>query len=161
MCAAYGCYAEARREFMIKIIKTGLAIAAAIAVASCSVGSDKCGEGYIEKLGACQKGSATGGKKSTAIKDADLDGLADETVTGLGETCKSQPECAGKGADYCMIDPTNGIGTCSIKDCTVSPNSCPGEYTCCQLPAELKYPVMCIPPDVIGMMRDVLGYCKE
>jgi hypothetical protein len=149
---------------MIKLSKTGFAVAAAIAVASCSVGSNKCGNGFYETQGACKKGVATGGTTSTAINDADLDGLAGdgstETVTGMGDECTTQSDCAGKDANYCALDPTSGVGLCTIEDCTTSPDNCPSGYRCCQMPVELKYPAMCLPPTTYNMLVS-LGYCPK
>jgi hypothetical protein len=149
---------------MASLAKAIFIIAAASVLASCSVGDDKCGKGFVEKFGACAKVTATGGRTSVAPPDADLDALGEEnqtvTITGLGDACKNQNDCAEKSANYCAIDPTNGIGVCSIKDCTVSPNSCPGEYRCCKLPALFKFPPICIPPDKYAYATG-MGYCFE
>jgi hypothetical protein len=150
---------------MTTLAKTVFVIAGALAVVSCTVGEDKCGKGFKEKLGACAKVTATGGRTSVASTDADLDALGEEnqpeTVSGLHDSCQDQSDCANKGADYCAVDPTTGIGFCTIKDCTVNPDSCPGEYLCCKLPEMLKFPNMCLPPDTYENAKASLGFCAE
>jgi hypothetical protein len=147
---------------MITFTKWGLAIVAAIAVASCSVGSDACGKGFKEKMGGCVKVTAAGGKKATPVKDADTDSdaIADETVVGMGDSCATQQDCEGKDANYCALDPVNGIGICTRKDCTLSPDNCPTGYRCCPMPKELKYPYMCLSPDMYDMAVG-LGFCPK
>lgn len=126
---------------------TSLAVTVAVAI-SCSVGSDVCGEGYVEKLGACQKKDETGGTNPTATSDADLDAFTDdaknETITGLGDDCVEQSNCEGKDADYCALDPVTGVGVCTITDCTTDPDNCPVGYRCCRTPEELDYPLLCL-----------------
>jgi hypothetical protein len=150
---------------MNKFAKPVLMIAGACVIVSCTVGEDKCGKGFVEKMGACAKASASGGRTSVAPTDANLDAVGDgdktQSVSGLYDSCEIQPDCAGKDANYCAMDPTNGIGFCTIKDCTVSPDNCPKEYKCCQLPKAINYPNLCLSLKMYNDVKTNLGFCTE
>jgi len=136
----------------------------AMLVTACDIpDKERCGKNYIyKKIGAnsaCYPVDAgnTGDQDGAPPKDngADGDGDAgedggdggDASPTGMGVTCKEQGDCAGYDADYCAINPTTQEGGCTIQDCTLSPDSCPKDWKCCDFPEAIAYPVMCIPQD--------------
>ncbi len=71
-----------------------------------------------------------GGSENTDDNDA---GEPPATVTGLGEACDTTDAdpCAGNEADYCLAQPPATEGECTVKECTLSPDSCPADYFCC------------------------------
>jgi hypothetical protein len=104
---------------------------------------DRCGKGYKYKDNSCFKVTA---KKpvedaSASSEDAatDRDGgdgdSGEVAATGFGDSCTDDTQCKGKTANYCALNPqTPGKGSCTIKGCTSTPESCPGDYRCCKLP---------------------------
>jgi hypothetical protein len=80
------------------------------------------------------KGSGICSNTTKVGVDAGDDESGEATVTGLGDSCRTQTECEGKDANYCLLDPINGEGLCMIHGCTDAAGSCPNTYTCCRLP---------------------------
>jgi hypothetical protein len=58
---------------------------------------------------------------------------------GLGEVCLTrgfETECIDHEASFCLVEPGETDGYCTIGDCTVAPNDCPDGYKCCNMPVE-------------------------
>jgi hypothetical protein len=115
-------------------------------------------------MGACQKITKDSDAGSSEAKDEDedasTDGSQQETVTGLDDPCSTQSECKGKDADYCMIDPNTGFGTCTIKDCTADPDNCPKTHQCCTDTKELNYPPICLSASQYELATQ-FDYCTD
>lgn len=92
---------------------------------------------------------ATGGDAATAPA---MSGTCDEK-TGLGCNCKSDEDCAGRAADYCIVpDPADSSGTrvCLYQGCDMPDKACPDKLKCCSfflapqgtvcLPTEIECP---------------------
>lgn len=125
---------------------------------------DLCGKGFKYKNGSCYKVTANkpAADSSTSPKDGATeqeggDGESGKTtVTGLGEVCTDQKQCADKEATYCMIDPSTGEGYCTVKGCTNAAGSCPDDYSCCVLPE--PYGALCV--DAAGYQK-AKSYCAK
>ncbi|HEU5073051.1 MAG TPA: hypothetical protein VFU02_02745 [Polyangiaceae bacterium] len=59
---------------------------------------------------------------------------------GFGAACTVPDDCADSEATFCDSFQMK----CTVQGCTVSPDSCPVGYDCCDLSA-FAFPVMCIP----------------
>jgi hypothetical protein len=128
---------------------------------SCSI-DDPCGkkeEGWNYKGGACvckegweYKGTACVKKaaaKPVTKPAADASSTTDQeggdgesgkaALTGLGNACATDADCAGKDADYCAVNLLTKEGICTIK-CADSADICPDTYTCCNLPSSMGGP---------------------
>ena len=73
-----------------------------------------------------------------------------DTEGGLGDPCNVDEECLDEEVDFCAKDPTQPDvpGVCTVKDCLVDPDNCPGEYKCCNLPQQYNdfgFPDFCMP----------------
>lgn len=112
--------------------------------ASCSI-DDPCGKGWKYKGGACVKPTTATKPTTTPAVDATTDLEAGDdasekaALTGLGNPCTTDPECAGKDADYCAVNLITKKGMCTIK-CADSAVTCPDTFTCCKLPASMGGP---------------------
>ncbi|MBN1654217.1 MAG: hypothetical protein JXA30_10635 [Deltaproteobacteria bacterium] len=111
----------------------------AVVLVSC-LKDDRCGKGYTYKNGYCyiepdekaETDASTSNKSSDAEQE---DGESEqETVTGLGDSCTDQSQCADKEADYCLINPSTSEGYCTIRGCKNTAEGCPPDYHCCVLP---------------------------
>jgi hypothetical protein len=98
---------------------------AALLVAACDADS-ACDPGQREQQGACIPIAAVSDAGSA---DA---GCGAPLKAKLGETCKADGDCNCE-APYCAIMQNAAEGYCSIKDCTLSPDDCPGGYQCFDL----------------------------
>lgn len=123
---------------------------------------DVCGKGYQYKDKTCFKIADT--KKT--LKDASLaaadreagdDDSGEIDATGLGDSCVDETDCEGKDASYCLVNPTNGEGACTIQGCTDADGSCPGEYRCCKMPDSFGGAV-CLDPTQY-QTADSMGVC--
>ncbi|MBN2717612.1 MAG: hypothetical protein JXX14_17300 [Deltaproteobacteria bacterium] len=74
----------------------------------------------------------------------------------LGEACASDADCTQYNADYCVLIPGTAEGFCSVRDCTVSPDSCPDEYTCCDTINKNDWPIHCMPTDFYAQYGDTI-----
>jgi hypothetical protein len=74
----------------------------------------------------------------------------------MGDPCTADgEECAGLEADYCAIQPGGEDGYCTLTGCTPSPDSCPGEYLCCDFPEGFGIDNFCVTEsdfEVMGSM---------
>jgi hypothetical protein len=103
---------------------------------------DRCGKGYTYRDDGCFKRSANKPATDAAASGNDANteqegGEGDSgkaTVTGLGDSCTGQTQCADKEANFCILDPSTSKGYCTVKGCTNSAGSCPDDYRCCVLP---------------------------
>jgi hypothetical protein len=71
---------------------------------------------------------------------AGADGTAGTTASGEGQPCTSQNDCAGFDATFCDVFVT---GSCLVRDCTVTPDSCSAGKECCDL-TNFGLPTLCI-----------------
>ncbi len=134
----------------------GLAFAA-VASAACDPSDDeRCGTGFTFEKDHCnmdkdQDESTDLTPANTLAGDAGSDGaVEDGTVadlpTGMGESCKTNDDCAGYDANFCPFNPESGEGTCTIRDCTGDNDGvCPTDWRCCDFPDFIPYPPFCIP----------------
>ncbi len=75
------------------------------------------------------------------------DSETDGGVSGLGNECVDQPDCAPYDADYCAINPLtpNDPGYCTIFDCVAG--DCPGDYQCCDCTEQGADAAVCMNAD--------------
>jgi hypothetical protein len=140
-------------------MKTGYLLTVLLAAAfvtSCIADDNRCGKGqvYITDVADGEKyycyedaGTADAGTEADA-------GGGEPEGSGLGESCYAADDCAGYEADFCAGNPGEE-GYCSFQDCTVEPDSCPGEYSCCDFMTGDKF---CVTPgdlDLMGSMCSV------
>ena len=50
--------------------------------------------------------------------------------TGLGDSCTTQADCAGKEASYCEVLAAH---VCLVNDCASNTAGCPSGFVCCDL----------------------------
>ncbi len=96
---------------------------------SCSLDDDdRCGEGFIWENNTCYPVQE---QDTTPVPDGGTDTDTD-LPSGMGKVCtEAGGECANEEADYCVLQPGNLEGYCSLQDCIADPNNCPGTYICC------------------------------
>lgn len=92
-------------------------------------------------------GDSGAGSDAAAADPAPAGGCDD--VTGLGCACSSDEDCAGKAADYCVIDNPNTPGemrACLLQGCDIPGKECPSTMQCCSFFPAPKGTV-CLPED--------------
>lgn len=98
---------------------------------------ERCSGGYSWNpvTGACTEGKT---KKDDGVatgidQDASAEPDSDTIIlSGLGETCASQDECAGYDANVCFVVPGYvNVGFCTVTNCSSDPDDCPSGYGCC------------------------------
>ncbi len=130
----------------------------------CSIDdADRCEKGFTwdPDVQSCRKDAEDTDTATSTDADADADADADtdtdtdtevdagddsgdaDTVSGLGEECWDQDECAEYEADFCVLSilKPDDPGFCSIKDC--NPGGCPDGYQCCDC-SGLGSDIMCL-----------------
>ena len=71
---------------------------------------------------------------SEVVLDAAVPDSGGALPSGLGSVCtKPDPpnECDDKEATHCAIQPGSPEGYCTVPDCLTNPDTCPGDYSCC------------------------------
>ncbi|MCP4606512.1 MAG: hypothetical protein GY847_39390 [Proteobacteria bacterium] len=123
---------------------------------SCAISdNDRCGKGYYytkdDEIWGCMEleDTATNDSDESEIdsgiqEDSGTIDSGEELPSGFEEICETDLDCVGYEADYCAIDITTGEGRCTIKDCSIDPDDCPGALICCDLPAVIPYPNICM-----------------
>lgn len=102
----------------------------AVAALGCTMSdSERCDEGQIYKDGECVEPD-TDSETAGGTDSGDPDG-GGELPSGMGETCGSDADCQGFEADYCLIEYGEEEGVCTVKNCSIAPDDCPGGYGCC------------------------------
>jgi hypothetical protein len=61
------------------------------------------------------------------------DSETDTELIGMGAECQKDDDCKQYHADTCIINPTNGEGSCGVADCKLKNGDCQAEYHCCDL----------------------------
>ena len=107
-------------------------ICAALCTAGCTPSdSERCGDDFTYQDGMCQADGDTDSSSDTGSgDDGGVDG-GDDLPTGMGEVCAGEEDCAGYEADYCLMQPGDDEGVCTVQDCSVDPDDCPDGYICC------------------------------
>ncbi len=126
-------------------------------IASCAPSDgERCGKGFYYESGNCFLEAEPDDEPGTdvGIDSGPDDGGGSEDTdnevmpTGLGEICKSTMDCKDNGyeADYCLQDPAagpDGDGFCTVKNCTVNPESCATGYRCCDFVGVVDIVLQC------------------
>jgi len=77
-----------------------------------------------------------------------------DPLYGMGEPCFQESDCAGFNATVCAGQPGTE-GYCSIPGCTVSPNSCPVPYFCCNFVRVPSMGTFCVTKADLESMGDM------
>lgn len=92
--------------------------------------SERCGEGFTYQDGMCQPADDAGSADDTDSAEDD-GGDGGDLPTGMGEICAGDEDCADYEADYCLMQPGDDEGVCTVQNCSVDPDDCPDGYLCC------------------------------
>lgn len=115
---------------------------------------DRCDDDQIYQGGYCE---------AAPDQDSEVENpYEDSGVTGLGEPCSSQDECADLEADYCAMQPGANSGNCAVSNCSTVDDQCPLDLICCDFPSSgitEGVPDLCIPP-ADWDTYDGLGMCN-
>lgn len=127
---------------------------AGVAFASCASAcvydaDSRCGAGQVFE-GACvcapgkvyQEGGCIAMEAIAGGSPLPEGGMGEPVVSGQGEPCSSQEDCADYDASYCTVgSPVAEI--CALPDC--SEGDCPAGYTCTDLTAFMPgLPTLCL-----------------
>jgi hypothetical protein len=99
------------------------------------------------------------GRQGDATSDSNtIDGSStkDGSNSGLGDPCSKPQECAGKQANFCAAGSAMPTGFCTYKDCTVTPDSCPSSWSCCDRSDGVK---LCVPSHLLPIAQNA-GICR-
>lgn len=124
--------------------------------------SDKCVDGlqYDKEMGACvdPEEGATDTNGNPSDGGAGDSGPSDAgEVTGIGEPCTVQENCADYYADYCIKDPSAEQGACTVQNCPQ--NACPALFLCCKCPDAFGIPSICIGEEDTGELEKMTCSC--
>lgn len=95
------------------------------------------GEGYCTTLGCVDDAGCSGGY---ACNITETPSFCQRPPTGNGVPCTSDADCAGYDASYCEVFVS---GTCLVRDCSVTPDSCFTGFECCDL-TPYSLPTLCL-----------------
>jgi hypothetical protein len=113
---------------------TALALAAVLAAACTPEDEDRCGDGFVwdSEDSTCYPEDTDTDTGTDTGTDTDADASVDDGgPTGLGATCETSEDCTYEIYDFCLVQPGNETGYCTMDDCTASPDDCPAGYQCC------------------------------
>lgn len=112
---------------------------------------ERCSEQQVLVEGMCRADPSADGRAPTRdggpVRDgapaADGDSGSGRPPSGLGEVCSGARPCEGE-ASYCVLQLGQTEGYCSLRDCTVAPESCPAGYVCRDLTQFMPgFPLFC------------------
>lgn len=124
----------------------------------CVSDDERCDDGQRYENGGCVEILGDGGGadalgSDTAQQDAEI-GDAPALPSGMGDVCSGPTDCAGKEADYCLIQPPSTSGVCTIQDCNATANDCPGGYSCCDF-SVTSVPNFCAADDDYATLKSM------
>jgi hypothetical protein len=130
----------------------GVALATALLLVGslpACVGDDRCSDGQIYSEDKCwpiDTETDTGTATDTDTGDGGSPDGGDDLPSCMDYACSGPGTgCEGCEADYCAWDPINEVGSCTVQNCAVAPDSCPAGYACCDFMDGLPYPNFCMP----------------
>ncbi len=113
------------------------------ATVSCAPSDDeRCSEHqrYVEGNCVCEEGYGLAKDKIECVPVEDDEGTDSESVSedlgdlsGLGDACDpDEGQCDDNpAASFCAFNAMTNEGKCTIADCVVDDDDCPGGWTCC------------------------------